>query len=65
MFSQLRYVQEQLDRVGYKGWKDIEEKTGVPVSTLKKIGYRQTPTPRSDTVDKIATYFRTQERRKK
>lgn len=64
MFSQLRYVQEQLKRCGYRHWKVVAEQSEVPFGTIKRIGYRLTENPRSQAVDKIAAYFRIREKRK-
>jgi len=57
MGGQLEYVQAKLAEHTRAQWLEIAKACGVPFSTLKKIGYKQTPTPRSDTVDKIAAYF--------
>lgn len=63
-FSQLRYVQEQLEKVGYSGWITAAKATKVPFGTIKRIGYGETENPRSQTIDKLAAHFRTQEKRK-
>lgn len=65
MFSQLEYVQAKLGAHTRAEWLEISKECGVPFSTLKKIGYKQTPTPRSDTVDKIAAYFQAREKGQK
>lgn len=57
MFSQLEYVQEKLAAQTRAEWRVTAKGSGVPFSTVKKIGYKQTPHPRSDTVAKIAAYF--------
>lgn len=64
MFSQLRYVQEQLGRLSLKELPAVAKGSDVPLSTVKKIFYKITPTPRSDTADKLAAYFRVKEKRK-
>jgi len=64
MFSQLRYVQEQLAKAGYSQWKAVAEGSEVPFGTIKRIGYKLTKNPRSIAVDKIAAYFRVKEKRK-
>lgn len=65
MFSQLAYVKVELGKVGHAGWPDVSKGSGVPLSTIKKIGYGDTKYSRADTIDKIATYFKTRERRTK
>lgn len=65
MFSQLRYVQEQLERVGYSHWKTVSEETDVPLGTIKRIGYRLTKSPGSVAIDKIAAYFQTKQLRRR
>lgn len=64
MFSQLRYVQDQLQKCGHSHWKVVAEETEVPLGTIKRIGYRLTESPGSVAVDKIAAYFRIKEKRK-
>ncbi len=63
--GQLEYVQKKLSEHTRSEWVQIADACEVPFSTLKKIGYGQTPTPRSDTVDKIAAYFLKREAREK
>jgi hypothetical protein len=64
MFSQLRYVQDQLARLTYAEWRQVADGSSVPFSTVRKVGSRTTLNPRSQTVDKIAAYFRVKEKRK-
>lgn len=64
MFSQLRYVQEQLAACGHAEWKEVSKSSDVPLGTVKRIGYKRTENPRSQAVDKIAAYFRVKEKRK-
>jgi hypothetical protein len=64
MFSQLAYVRDQLSKVKFSGWREVSKGSGVPLSTIKKIGYGITEFPRSDTADKLAMYFRTREKRR-
>lgn len=61
--SELSYVRDQLARYKHADWKRISTASGVPFRTVKRIGYRETAYPRSDTVGKLAMYFRTQEKR--
>lgn len=63
MFGQLAYVREQLAKYGRQEWFACEKVTRVPFSTIKRIAYKQTKNPGSVTIDKIAAYFRTKERR--
>lgn len=65
MFNQVTYVKEQLARVGYSGWPEVSKGSGVPVSTIKKIGYGSTKHSRADTIGKLALYFQTKQRRGK
>jgi hypothetical protein len=65
MFSQLAYVRDQLNRVKFAGWREVSRGSGVPLSTIKKIGYGITEFPRSDTADKLAMYFKTKEKRRR
>lgn len=64
MFSQLRYVQEQLGRLSLADLPELSRQSDVNLSTLKKIFYKQTPTPRADTTDKLAAVFQIREKRK-
>lgn len=64
MFSQLRYVQEQLEKCGHAGWPEVARATDIPFGTVKRIGYKLTENPRAQAVDKIAAFFRTKEKRK-
>jgi hypothetical protein len=63
--TELAYVTEQLKRVGHAGWEAISKKTGVPIRTIKRIGYDEAvKAPRADTTGKLAMYFRIKEKRK-
>jgi hypothetical protein len=64
MTTDLTYVKAQLDRLGHSGWHEVSKGAKVPMRTIKRIGYRETPSPRSDTVGKLAMYFRTKEKRR-
>lgn len=63
--SELAYVREQLAKYTHSEWKIIAEKSEVPFRTVKRVGYKETPFPRSDTIGKLALYFRTVEKRQK
>jgi hypothetical protein len=64
MFNQLAYVKDQLARVGYSGWTAVSKGSGVPLSTIKKVGYGSTKHSRSDTIGKLALYFQTKQKRR-
>lgn len=63
--SELSYVREQLALSKHAQWKEISAASGVPFRTVKRIAYRETEYPRSDSVGKLAIYFRTKEKRRK
>lgn len=65
MFTELGYVKEQLKRIGHAGWQDVFRGTGVPIRTIKRIAYDETKAPGSDTIGKIAIFFRTREKRRR
>lgn len=55
--SILGFVMGRLD--GAKGhWPEIAEASGVPYRTVQKIGSGKTKSPRIDSVEKLAKYFR-------
>jgi hypothetical protein len=64
MMTDLSYIKEKLLELGHSGWKEVSKGSGVPFRTIKRIGYNETPTFRSDTVGKLAIYFRFKEKRK-
>lgn len=41
-------------------WLDIARDTGISISTIKKIGYREVENPGVLTIEKLAAYFREQ-----
>lgn len=55
--SILFFVQERL-RSGDQTLYAIARGSGVPFSTVQRIASGQTPSPRVDTVEKLAAYFR-------
>lgn len=63
MFSELVYVKERLAAHSRSDWMKISKSTGVPFRTITRIAYKETPSPRSDTVGKLAMHFRTKEKR--
>lgn len=63
--SELSYVKEQLAKYTHAEWRVIAFASDVPFRTVKRIGYKETPFPRSDTVGKLALYFRTCEKRQR
>lgn len=64
MFSQLRYVQEQLDRLTFSQLRELADDTDVPFGTIRRIRSRETANPRVQAIDKLATHFRTREKRR-
>ena len=63
--SELSYVRAQLALHTHAEWKRIAADSGVHFRTVKRIGYREVQYPRSDTVGKLALYFKTKEKRRK
>lgn len=55
--SILGYVIGQLD-VAKGRWPEIATESGVPYRTVQKIGSGKTRSPRIDSVEKLAKYFR-------
>lgn len=62
MFTELAYVKEQLRLANRAVWADCAKASGVHFRTISRIAYDETM-PGSDTVGKIAMYFRTKEKR--
>lgn len=54
--SQLSSVKQSLENAK-RSWPMIADLTGVPYSTICKIGCGHTKNPRSDTVQRLADYF--------
>lgn len=65
MLTDLAYVKAELAKLGHAGWSAVSKGAEVPMRTIKRIGYGETDFPRSDTVGKLAIYFRTKEKRRK
>jgi hypothetical protein len=63
--SELAYVRAQLAPLDATERKEISARIGVHEKTLKRIASRETKYGRTDTVGKIALYFRTREKRKR
>lgn len=59
----LAYVVARLMADGKKRWRDIAEKTGVPVDTIIKVARGHTRNPRFHTIDPLAKYYRSLENR--
>lgn len=62
--TELAYVRAQLERLGPAERKRVAEDIEVHVKTINRIASRETKYGRTDTIGKIAMYFRTKERRK-
>lgn len=61
--SILGYVMDRLDAA--KGqWPQIADDSGVPYRTVQKIGSGKTRSPRIDSVEKLAKYFRETKRKR-
>jgi hypothetical protein len=65
MFSNLAYVKEQLRKLPQRECKAIGEKLDISFGTIKRLKYEKDANPLSMTVDKLATHFRTREKRSK
>jgi len=63
MEREIRFVQRRLKALEREDWIKISKASGVPFSTVKKIGYGQTQDPRDSTVGKIAAEIRARDRR--
>lgn len=61
--SELAYVRSQLKKLGPADRKRAAESVGAHVKTLNRLASKETKFGRTDTVGKLAMYFRTQERR--
>jgi DNA-binding phage protein len=51
------YVLEELGKRS-GSWPRVARESGVPYGTLKKIATRSTTSPRIDTLEQLAAYFR-------
>lgn len=58
METEFDFVQRIMSTRTRTQWKADAKASKVPFSTFKKIGYKQVQTSRSDTVGKIAAYYR-------
>lgn len=63
MFTELAYVKGKLRGADRSVWRDCAKACDVHFRTISRIAYDET-IPGSDTVGKIAMYFRTKEKRK-
>jgi len=55
--SVYEFVMDELEKTR-GGWLDIASSTGISISTIKKIGYRDVENPGVLTIEKLAQYFR-------
>lgn len=62
--TELAYVRAQLQPLGPEERKKVSASVGVHIKTLNRLVSRQTKYGRTDTIGKIAMYFRTREKRK-
>lgn len=62
--TELAYVREQLAPLGPSERKKVAESIDVHVKTINRIASRETKYGRTDTIGKIAMYFRTREKRR-
>lgn len=51
------FVIRRLREAMPKAWPDIAAHSGVPITTINKVAYRDTKDPRSSTIDKLYAYF--------
>ena len=61
--SDLAYVRAQLRPLGPEERRMISDCIGVHIKTLKRIASKETKFGRTDTISKIAMYFRSQEQK--
>lgn len=64
MFTDLSYVQDKLKGLGHARWADVARAARVPIRTIKRVAYNENKAYRSDTIGKLAIYFRTKDKRK-
>lgn len=57
--SVYEFVMDELEKTRGR-WLDIARDTGISISTIKKIGYREVENPGVLTIEKLAAYFREQ-----
>ena len=62
--SDLAYVRAQLRPLGPEERRTISDSIGVHIKTLKRIASKETKYGRTDTISKIAMYFRAHKRRR-
>jgi hypothetical protein len=63
--TDLSYVRTQLARLTRDEIREAAEANDIHPKTIRRIVSRFTLYPRSDTVGKLALYFRTKEKRRK
>lgn len=61
--TELAYVRAQLAPLGPDERLAVSKRVGVHVKTLNRIASKETKFGRTDTIGKIAMYFRTREKR--
>lgn len=62
--SELAFIRAELKKRSPAELKIVADEIGVHEKTLKRIASKETKYGRTDTVGRIAMYFRTKERRK-
>jgi hypothetical protein len=62
--EELAFIRKQLGRASTAERKVIAEAIGLHWKTLNRLATKETKYGRTDTVGKLAMYFRTKERRK-
>jgi hypothetical protein len=61
--TELAYVRSKLEPLDSAGRKAAADSIGIHIKTLNRIASRKTKYGRTDTIGKIAMYFRTKEKR--
>lgn len=62
--TDLAYVRHHLSLLTTSETREVAKKTKIHPKTLKRIATKKTPSPRSDTIGKLAIHLKTVERRK-
>jgi hypothetical protein len=63
--TELAYVRARLERLGPEDIKVVSAAVGLHVKTLKRLTSKETKYGRTDTVGKLAMYFKTKEKRRR
>lgn len=61
----IEYVIANLQSATRKKWQAIADESGVPEGTIRKIFYRETKNPTSNTIEALYSYFEKQEKKKR